>query len=118
MKRSLIACIALMLALVALAPEALAVQRGAGGDHTTGASRARVRIVDNAFQPGRITIARGTRVRWVNQGSRTHTTTSNTGAWDRTLPAGESFTRRFGQRGRFRYHCTIHSSMTGTIRVT
>jgi plastocyanin len=78
----------------------------------------RVRMVDgNAFRPGRITIARGDRVRWVNRASVTHTTTSNGGLWNETLQPGERFSRRFRRAGTFGYRCTIHAGMTGTIVV-
>jgi plastocyanin len=78
----------------------------------------RVRMVDgNVFQPGRITIARGDRVRWINRASVTHTTTSNGGLWNETLQPGERFSRRFRRAGTFGYRCTIHAGMTGTIVV-
>ena len=78
----------------------------------------RVRMVDgNVFRPGRITIARGDRVRWVNRASVTHTTTSNGGRWNETLQPGERFSRRFRRAGSFGYRCTIHAGMTGTIVV-
>ncbi len=72
----------------------------------------------NRFAPATITIDRGDRVKWVNKDSVTHTTTSNDGDWDSTMSAGDSFTRRFRQEGTFRYHCTIHPEMTGTIIVS
>jgi plastocyanin len=113
-KRSLIACVALVVALIVFAPEAVA---GGRGDHARGGGRARVRIVDNAFQPPRITIQRGTVVRWVNTGSNNHTSTGN--GWNSgIISPQDSFRRRFRSRGRFRYHCTIHANMMGTIRVT
>ena len=113
MKRSLIVAVALVVAFVVLAPTA-----GARGDHTSGTtSRVRVRIVDNAFRPASITVDRGTVVKWVNRGDNTHTSTSN--SWDSgNIAAGDSFRRRFRHRGTFSYHCTIHPSMVGTIRVT
>ena len=78
----------------------------------------RVRMVDgNAFRPRSITISRGDRVRWVNRAGVTHTTTSNRGLWNETLQPGERFSRRFRRAGTFRYQCTIHSGMTGTIVV-
>jgi plastocyanin len=116
-KRSLIACVALVVALVVVAPAA-----GARGDHTTGmAPRVRVRIVDQGtsgrFRPGSITIDRGTVVKWVNRDSQTHTSTGN--SWDSgNIAAGDSFRKRFRHRGTFAYHCTIHPNMLGTIRVT
>ena len=79
----------------------------------------RIRIVDNRFRGGSITVERGTVVKWVNRGDNTHTSTSDTGVWnsDNLLP-GESFRRRFRRTGTFAYHCNIHSDMTGTITVT
>jgi plastocyanin len=34
------------------------------------------------------------------------------------MPPGDTFSRRFRSEGTFRYHCTIHASMRGTIVVT
>ena len=117
MKRPIVALVALVLAVLVLAPNTGALPRG---DHTTGtASRQRVRIIDNRFRPSSVTIDRGTVVKWKNRGTRTHTTTSNTGLWDSgSLLPGDTFRRRFRRRGTFRYHCTIHTSMRGTITVT
>ena len=76
----------------------------------------RVRIVDNRFRPNRITIDRGTAVRWVNRGNRDHTTTGR--AWNSgALDPGDSFRRQFNRRGTFAYRCTIHATMRGTIVV-
>jgi plastocyanin len=112
MRRSIARMLLLVVALTAVAVPAVA-------DEPLGVTRERVRIVDNRFRPRNITIERGTRVRWVNRGSNPHTSTSNRGLWDSgTLSPGERFTRRFGRRGTFRYHCEIHPSMTGTITVT
>ena len=72
----------------------------------------------NRFRPASITVPRGTRIRWVNKGTLTHTTTSNTDLWDERLAPGQAFTRRFRQAGTFRYHCSIHPEMTGRITVT
>lgn len=79
----------------------------------------RVRIVNFAFRPARLEVTRGTRVRWTNQGSVAHTTTSRTGIWDSgSLALGATFSRVFRSRGTFRYGCTIHPAMTGRIVVT
>ena len=79
----------------------------------------RVQIVDFAFNPGRITISRGTRVRWTNTGSTRHTSTSNGGVWDSgSIAPGATFSRLFRRAGTFRYHCAIHTQMHGKIVVT
>ena len=114
--RAVFRCLVLAIALVVLAPPVDAHERGAG---PSGATRVvRVRIVDNAFRPRALRIDRGTVVRWVNRGTRTHTTTSNTGLWNQTLSPGDAFRRRFGRTGTFRYHCTIHSGMRARIIVS
>jgi plastocyanin len=114
--RAAIRCLVVALTLVMLAPPVGARERGDGPSGTT--QVVRVRVVDFAFRPRTLTIAQGTVVRWVNRGDVTHTTTSNTGLWNETLSPGETFRRRFRRVGTFRYHCTIHSSMTARITVT
>jgi plastocyanin len=115
--RTAIRCLVVALFLVVLAPPVGARERGDGPSGATQVER--VRIIDNAFRPQNLTIARGTVVRWVNRGSRTHTTTSNTtGLWNHSLSPGDSFRHRFRRAGTFAYHCTIHTEMTGTITVT
>jgi plastocyanin len=78
-----------------------------------------VSVVNFAFMPKTVTITHGTIVRWKNMTTgTTHTTTSNTGLWNKTLAPGATFQRTFNMVGTFKYHCTIHPSMTGSIIVT
>ncbi len=72
-----------------------------------------------AFQPNTITVPVGTTVRWTNQDSVSHTTTSNDRVWDSgTLRQGQSFSFTFTKPGTFPYFCAIHPGMTGTVVVT
>jgi plastocyanin len=106
--------------LVALAFAAPAAEARSPRDARAGGEIRRVRAVDegiNRFRPRRITIDRGTRVRWVNVGSLSHTTTSDDGDWDARLSPGDRFTRRFRRAGTFTFHCSIHPEMVGTIVV-
>jgi plastocyanin len=82
-------------------------------------STVRVRARDNFFVPKTITVERGTRVRWVNRGDNTHTTTSKAGLWDKPLPPGGSASRVFRKTGTFRYICSIHvdEGMRGRVVV-
>ena len=106
MKRSPRIVLSLALALLVVL---LAIPASAG-------SATRVRIIDNRFRPSNVTIERGTVVRWVNAGNNNHTSTGP--GWNSgTLNPGESFRRRFRQRGTFSYRCTIHAGMRGTIIV-
>ena len=96
--------------VVLIATVGLALPASGGGNVT------RVRIIDNGFRPNRVTIDRGTAVRWVNTGNRDHTTTGS--GWNSgVLDPGDTFRRRFNQRGTFAYRCTIHATMRGTIVV-
>jgi plastocyanin len=106
------------MAVIAVLAIALVVPSASAEEPLGTTETHRVRMVDgNTFRPGRITIARGDRVRWVNRASVTHTTTSNGGLWNETLQPGERFSRRFRRAGTFGYMCTIHAGMTGTIVV-
>ena len=112
-----LALVGLLLAAVVI--PATARDKGERGDANGLRTVKRVRIVNFAFQPRRIEVSRGTRVRWTNDGSVAHTTTSTTGIWDSgSLATGDTFSRVFRARGTFRYHCTIHPDMTGKVVVT
>jgi plastocyanin len=110
-----------LLLVGALQVPSSALERGARSSErsTLAATGSRVKIVDFAFRPGTLTIAKGTRVKWTNKGAVTHTSTSNKGVWDSGLIApGDSFSRVFKKAGTFKYHCTIHPTMTAKIVVT
>jgi plastocyanin len=79
-----------------------------------------VKIINFAFKPKAITIAKGTKVRWTNAGTVSHTTTSIKGVWDSgVLAPGAAFGRVFKKAGTFKYRCTIHPTlMHGKIIVS
>jgi plastocyanin len=77
-----------------------------------------VRIVDFAYAPRTISIVVGDRVTWVNRDAVEHSATARNGSFDTgLLDEGEARTVRFTQVGRYRYVCTPHPSMTGTVVV-
>lgn len=111
------------LALVALVAISIAIPVAADGREPSigygGAEIVRVKIKDagrNRFAPRTVTVSEGTKIRWVNKGTLTHTTTGS--EWNHRLDPGEKFTRKFRDAGTFTYRCTIHPSMRGTIVVT
>lgn len=76
-------------------------------------------IIDFAFSPATLNITLGDTVIWTNNGSASHTTTSDTGLWNSgTLTSGNTFQFTFNNYGRFPYHCAIHGSMTAAIVIT
>jgi plastocyanin len=72
----------------------------------------------NGFNPATLTVPAGTTVTWGNNDVTTHTTTSDTGLWNsNNMNSGNTFSFKFDTPGTYRYHCTIHSFMNGTIVV-
>jgi MYXO-CTERM domain-containing protein len=72
------------------------------------------------FSPNPIRITAGSTVTWTNATAPTHTSTSNTGAWNtgNIAPGGTSTAVSFPTVGTFPYHCAIHPSMTGSVIVS
>lgn len=80
----------------------------------TGAST----LTTNAFSPNPVAVSRGTTVRWVNSDNVSHTSTSDTGAWNSgAIAPGAAFSTTFQNAGSFPYHCTIHPGMVGMVTV-
>ena len=106
---------------------AAATTAAAGGAATTAASggaapaagAGAVTIKDFAFDPGDLTVAKGTKVTWKNDDSATHRIKSGDGSFDsKDLKNGDSFDHTFDTAGSFDYICGIHPSMKGKITVT
>ena len=72
----------------------------------------------NGFNPGTLTVPAGTTVTWGNNDVTAHTTTSDTGLWNSNdIGSGGTFAVKLDNPGTYKYHCTIHSFMNGTIVV-
>jgi len=77
--------------------------------------------IDNfAFGPQTLTVAPGTTVSWVNKDDEPHTVVSaddpklfKSGALD----TNDSFAFTFSKPGTYKYFCSIHPHMTGTVVV-
>ena len=79
---------------------------------------ARVTMGDLFFSPASVTIAVGDSVTWRNAGQAPHNATADDGSFKTPdLDNGQSASHTFSQAGSFSYVCTIHPSMTGTVRV-
>jgi plastocyanin len=101
-------------AVVAVVVVVLAVAATANG----GVHRAEVSVQFSAYGPSQLDVLPGTSVVWSNVSARTHTVTAYDGAFDSGhLDPGRRFAVTFGRPGSFRYHCTIHPSITGEIDV-
>jgi plastocyanin len=77
-----------------------------------------VAIRDFAFGPRTLTIRVGDTVTWTNRDNVAHSATARGGTFDTGLiPGGRSRSVRFTVGGTYRYICTPHPSMTGTVIV-
>jgi plastocyanin len=80
-----------------------------------------VTIQNFAFSPASITVKKGTTVTWTNQDSTAHTVTETDGQdgpKSQDLDNGQTYSFTYNTAGTFKYHCSIHSDMTGTVTVT
>lgn len=79
-----------------------------------------VEIRDSKYNPATLNITRGTTVTWTQRDSVPHTVTATSGeSFDSgNLNQGQTYSYTFDRSGTFVYGCTIHPTMSGTIRVT
>jgi plastocyanin len=80
-----------------------------------------ITIRNMMFTPSQITVAKGGTVTWTNNDTVAHTVTddlSNVGGpASGNIEPGSTYSFRFNKTGSFQYHCSLHSSMRGTIVV-
>jgi plastocyanin len=70
------------------------------------------------FNPMDVTVPAGTDVTWENQDGEPHTVVSLTGDFrSQALDEKDKFSHQFSQPGTYKYICSIHPKMVGTITV-
>ena len=88
--------------------------------HANAASEASTIVMakDFMFAPTSLTVAAGSTVTWTNRDDEPHTVVSENGLFrSAALDTNESFSYRFEKAGTYRYACSIHPRMVGTIIV-
>ncbi|SPB13305.1 copper binding protein [Caballeronia novacaledonica] len=75
--------------------------------------------IDNfAFSRSSVTVPVGAKVTWVNHDDMLHTVTDEGKSFKSDpLDSGESFSHVFDKPGTYKYFCSLHPHMTGTIVV-
>ena len=76
-----------------------------------------VTIEDMAFTPQRLTVKAGGTVTWVWQDGAIAHDVKGDGFKSKVMAEG-TYSHRFNQPGTYKYVCTLHPNMTGTIEVT
>ena len=116
------ALLALAAAVAGSALVAVPVVARNGGERHAGAAKekaAKVRVMDNFFDPRSLSVEEDAKVKFVWKGSNRHNVRFT------KVPAGASrkgskikregqWTRTFGKPGQYKYVCTLFSGMRGT----
>ncbi|HST51955.1 MAG TPA: cupredoxin domain-containing protein [Pyrinomonadaceae bacterium] len=116
-RTAIIALVALLFGIVAAQP---AAQRASAED----SAAASVAIKDFEFQPKELKVKTGATVTWTNDGSSSHTVTSDDGSFESpTFAKGKTYSRKFDKPGTYPYYCALHGGaggdgMSGAIVVT
>src|SRR5439155_21686445 len=70
------------------------------------------------FAPASLTVRAGSTVTWTSSDDEPHSVVGEAGLFrSGALDTGESFSFRFDRPGTYRYTCSIHPRMVGTIVV-
>jgi plastocyanin len=85
-----------------------------------------VTVNDSTFVPDTVSVSAGQDVVWTNMGTTTHNVTSDNAAFaggnmappTGTGTPGGTITVTFGRAGTYLYHCALHPTMKGVVRVT
>jgi plastocyanin len=80
------------------------------------AGTVRMRGRNQRWHPHSVSISQGTRVVW-RAVDTTHTVTAYRGNWSKntTIAAGESTHFTFNSAGRYKFRCTIHSTLSNGV---
>jgi plastocyanin len=106
--------------LVPIAVASLVLLLPACGGSSGGGSSAKpghVDVKDDFFSPSTIDVAVGDTVTWDFTGNATHNVTGP-GFDSGNLSKGKTFTHTFNKADTYSYVCTIHTGMTGKVKVS
>jgi plastocyanin len=113
-----IAAFLLTPALVVASFYALAAAAPAATSAAESSQEATISIREFMFTPLSLTVTAGTTVHWKNLDGEPHTVRGvDTNFRSDPLDQNESFAFKFDQPGTYRYVCSIHPQMLGTIVV-
>lgn len=88
-------------------------------DRAAAAGNVEISVSGNRFQPDATAAKVEQPITWTFRDAVNHTVTADDGSFDSgALKEGATFTHAFSAPGTFSYHCTIHSSMKGTVTVS
>jgi len=75
-------------------------------------------MIDNfTFEPPQLTVKVGTTVTWTNRDDIPHTVVSAGKFRSKTMDTDGTFSFTFTTAGEYKYFCSLHPHMTGTVKV-
>src|ERR1700747_1037170 len=75
-------------------------------------------MIDNfTFEPAQLTVKVGTTVTWTNRDDIPHTVVSAGKVRSKTMGTDCTFSVTFTSAGEYKYFCSLHPHMTGTVKV-
>ncbi len=81
------------------------------------AADAAVKIANFTFGPQELKVKAGTTVTWTNEDDIPHTVVSPNAFRSKALDSDDKFSFTFTTPGTYKYFCSLHPHMTGTIVV-
>jgi plastocyanin len=97
-------------------PEPAPAPPPAGSSSAVAIAKGAETLGNRAYAPDDLTVDVGTTVTWTNTDSVSHTSTSNSAAWNSGIvPPSGQFSFTFQTAGTFPYHCAIHPGMVGRV---
>jgi plastocyanin len=88
---------------------------------SAGSAHAEKIVIDNfTFEPSTLTVSPGTVLTWLNEDDAPHTvigTDPESPIKSPPLDSGERYALALTKRGTYRYFCSLHPHMTGTVIV-
>jgi amicyanin len=81
------------------------------------AEDAQVAIDNFTFNPSKLTVKAGSTVTWTNHDDIPHTVADPPAFRSKALDSEQSFSFTFTTPGTYKYFCSLHPHMTGTIVV-
>ena len=99
----------------------MSTKSATNADDSSAVATDKVSIEGFNFSPATIKIKKGTTVTWTNQDSvahNVHETDGKSGPMSDSLKKGDTYTFTYSETGTFKYICSIHPDMKGTVIVT
>lgn len=96
-------------------------QNGTTQTISTAPAGGNVKMTNMLFTPSQISVEKGATVTWNNDDKVAHTVVDDLknvgGPASGNIAPGQTYSFTFTKSGSYQYHCSIHSSMRGTIVV-